>query len=183
MSRPAPRTSWLAASALLAVTMSSGCGYSLAGRGSFLPEYIRNIGVPPFINSTPVFDVDRRVTEKVRAELSGRGKYKVFPAAAGNDAVLTGEITSIMVIPILFNQNQQASRYALVMSAKVEFQDLKSGKVLWSNPALQFREEFEPATAGAIGDATAFFGQDTNALDRMSTEFARSVVSALLEAF
>ena len=26
--------------------MSGGCGYSLAGRGSFLPEYIRNIGVP-----------------------------------------------------------------------------------------------------------------------------------------
>ena len=25
----------------------------------------------------------------------------------------------------------------------------------------------------AIGDATAFFGQDTNALDRMATEFAR----------
>jgi hypothetical protein len=162
---------------------SAGCGYSLAGRGSFLPEYIRNIGVPAFTNSTPVFDVDRRVTEKVRTELSGRGKYKVFPTAAGNDAVLTGEITSITVIPILFNQNQQASRYALVMSAKVEFQDLKSGKVLWSNPALQFREEFEPATAGTIGDATAFFGQDVNALDRMSTEFARSVVSALLEAF
>jgi hypothetical protein len=169
---------------VLAVSLASaGCGYSLAGRGSFLPEYIRNIGVPAFTNSTPVFDVDRRVTDKVRTELSGRGKYKVFPTAAGNDAVLTGEITSIMVIPILFNQNQQASRYALVMSAKVEFQDLKSGKVLWSNPALQFREEFEPATAGAIGDATAFFGQDVNALDRMSTEFARSVVSALLEAF
>ena len=69
------------------------------------------------------------------------------------------------------------------MSAKVEFKDLKTGKVLWSNPALQFREEFEPATAGAIGDVTAFFGQDVAALDRMSTEFARSVVSALLEAF
>jgi hypothetical protein len=31
-----------------------------AGRpGSFLPEYIRNIGVPPFTNDTTVFDVDR----------------------------------------------------------------------------------------------------------------------------
>jgi hypothetical protein len=184
VARPLVRKSTVSALVVLALSLASaGCGYSLAGRGSFLPEYIRNIGVPPFTNGTPVFDVDRRVTEKVRTELSGRGKYKVFPTAAGNDAVLTGEITSIMVIPILFNQNQQASRYALVMSAKVEFQDLKSGKVLWSNPALQFREEFEPATAGTIGDATAFFGQDVNALDRMSTEFARSVVSALLEAF
>jgi len=163
--------------------MSSGCGYSLAGRGSFLPAYIRNIGVPPFTNNSNVFDVERRVTDRVRAELSGRGKYKVFPIQAGNDAVLTGEISSIIVVPINFNQGQQASRYALIMSARVEFKDLKSGKVLWSNPALQFREEFEPATTGTIADANAFFGQDVNALDRLSTEFARSVVSALLEAF
>jgi len=65
----------------------------------------------------------------------------------------------------------------------VEFKDLKSGKVLWSNPAVQFREEYEPATAGAVADVTAFFGQDVNAYDRIATEFARSVVSALLEAF
>ena len=177
------RVSKMILAALLTLMPLSGCGYSLAGRGSFLPAYIRNIGVPPFANNTTVFDVDRRVTEHVRAELTGRGKYKVFPTEAGNDAVLTGEISSITVAPVSFNQQQQASRYALIMSARVEFKDLKTGKVLWSNPALQFREEFEPSTGTSISDATAFFGQDTNALDRMATEFARSVVSALLEAF
>ena len=179
-----PHASRLALAALVAIVpLFSGCGYSLAGRGSFLPAYIRNIGVPPFANNTPVFDIDRRVTEHVRSELTGRGKYKVFPTEAGNDAVLTGEISSVTVVPVTFSQNQQASRYAFIMSARVEFKDLKTGKVLWSNPSLQFREEYEPATAGAIGDATAFFGQDTNAMDRIATEFARSVVSALLEAF
>src|SRR4030095_9855639 len=82
----------------------------------------------------------RRVTEHVRAELSGRGKYKIFPVEGGNDAVLTGEITSITVTPVTFNQQSQASRYAFIMSARVEFKDLKSGKVLWSNPSVQFRD-------------------------------------------
>jgi hypothetical protein len=163
--------------------ISPGCGYSLAGRGSFLPAYIRNIGVPPFTNSTTVFDVERHVTERVRSELTGRGKYKVFPTEAGNDALLTGEISSISVAPVAFNQQQQASRYALILSARVEFKDLKTGKVLWSNPALQFREEFEPSTGTSISDANAFFGQDVNAMERLAGEFARSVVSALLEAF
>ena len=161
----------------------ASCGYSLAGRGSFLPAYIRNIGVPAFTNSTPVFDVDRRVTERVRAELAGRGKYKVFPTEPGNDAALTGDISSITIVPVSFDQQQQASRYALVMTARVEFKDLKTGKVLWSNPAVQFREEFEPSTGSNIADASAFFGQDVNALERLATEFSRSVVSALLEAF
>ena len=169
---------WLAAAPL-----GWGCGYSLAGRGSFLPAYIRNIGVPPFTNNTSVFDVDRRVTEQVRRELTGRGKYKVFPVEAGNDAVLTGEISAISIVPVSFNQQQQASRYALILSARVEFKDLKTGKVLWSNPAMQFREEFEPTTGTNLGDANAFFGQDSNAMDRIASEFARSVVSALLEAF
>ena len=35
-----------------------GCGYSLAGRGSFLPAYIKTIGVPQFTNRTAVFDLD-----------------------------------------------------------------------------------------------------------------------------
>lgn len=173
----------LALLVLAAAIAAPGCGYSLAGRGSFLPSYIRNIGVPQFKNNTAVFDIDRRVTDRVRAELTGRGKYKVFPTEAGNDAVLSGEISSIVISPVSFNEQQQASRYVLVMSANVEFKDLKTGKVLWSNPAMQFRDEFEPTTGTSAIDPTAFFGQDTNALERLATEFARSVVSALLEAF
>ena len=67
-------------SLVLLGAMSSGCGYSLAGRGSFLPAYIRTIGVPLFTNNTPVFDVERRITERVRTELIGRGRYKVVPS-------------------------------------------------------------------------------------------------------
>jgi hypothetical protein len=65
----------------------------------------------------------------------------------------------------------------------VEFKDLKTGKVLWSNPAMPFREEFDVTTANAATDPNAFFGQDVNALDRLATEFARTLVSAILEAF
>jgi Lipopolysaccharide-assembly len=171
------------AAMLLAGAAASACGYSLAGRGSFLPAYIRTIGVPQFINHTTVFDVERRVTERVRSELLGRGKYKVLPTEIGNDAVLTGEILSIAIQPLAFTQQNQGARYVLVMTAKVEFKDLKTGKVIWANPVMQFRDEFEPATVANVGDASVYFGQDQNALERLATEFARSVVSALLEAF
>lgn len=173
-----------AAAAVAAAAFLGGCGYSLAGRGSFLPDYIRTIAVPQFTNSTPVFDVERRVSEKVRAELIGRGSYKVeVNEGQGADAVLSGEISSITITPVSFNQQQQATRYVLTMTARIEFRDIKAGKVLWSNPAMAFREEFEPTTGDTITDPTAFFGQDVNALERIATEFARSVVSSLLEAF
>jgi outer membrane lipopolysaccharide assembly protein LptE/RlpB len=168
---------------LAAAALLPGCGYSLAGRGSFLPDYIRTIGVPQFTNQTTVYDIDRRVSERVRSELINRGRYRVEPTATGMDAVFSGEISSITVTAAAFNQQQQATRYVLTMTARVEFLDNRSGKVLWSNPALSFREEFEPTTGTEITDASAFFGQDTNAMDRIAAEFGRSAVSALMEAF
>ena len=67
---------------------------------------------------------------------------------------------------------------------KITFRDVKADKLLWQNPALVFREEFDVVTSsGSVLDPNTFFGQGGNALDRVATEFARSVVSAILEAF
>ena len=175
---------WLAVAAVaMAVLAQSGCGYSLAGRGSFLPAYIKRIGIPLFSNATTVFDLDRRVTDKVRAEFIGRGKWTIVPDQAGVDGLLSGTITGVTLTPVAFNQQQQATRYALSMTGSVEFKDLQTNKVLWSNPGMSYREEFDvPATTDTL-DPQTYFGQDANALDRLSNEFARALVSALLEAF
>lgn len=167
---------------LCAVLAHSGCGYSLAGRGSFLPAYIKRIGVPTFVNNTPVFDLDRQVTDRVRTEFIGRGKYTIVPDAVGVDGLLTGVITSVTLTPVAFNTSQQATRYALTLTASVEFKDMQANKVLWTNPSMQYREEFALDPTSAI-DTAAFLGQDVNARERMANEFARALVSAILEAF
>jgi len=115
------------------------------------------------------------------SEFIGRGKYKVEPTATGVDGLLTGEISSITLTPAAFTNDRQASRYVLTLTARIEFKDMKTDKVLWSNPVMQFREEFDISTDA--GDPSAFFGQDANALERVATEFGRTVVSAILESF
>jgi hypothetical protein len=168
---------------MASVAAQSGCGYSLAGRGSFLPAYIKRIGIPNFTNSTTIFNLDQRVTDLVRSEFIGRGKWTVVPDASGVDALVTGTITGVTLSPVAFNQQQQATRYALAMTGSVEFKDLQTNKVIWSNPSMSYREEFDvPASQNTL-DTTTYFGQDANALDRLSNEFARAVVSAILEAF
>jgi len=137
--------------------------------------------VPTFANHTSVSDVDRRVTDRVRSELIGRGRYKVETTATGVDAVIAGEITSIQFMPAAYNDQRLATRSVLVLTAKIEFRDVANNKILWSNPSLQFREEFE--ISGTVTDPNAFFGQDLDAFDRVATEFARTLVSAILEAF
>ena len=168
--------------ALLMLVLQSGCGYTLAGRGSFLPAYIKVIGIPLFVNRSSVFDLDRLVTERVRSEFIGRGKYTITPDTTGVDAGLTGTITGVFLTPVAFNSAQQATRYALIMSASVEFKDMQAGKVIWNNPSMQYREEFALNPTNAL-DTTTFLGQNQNAEQRMADTFARSLVSAILEAF
>jgi len=162
---------------------TEGCGYALAGHGSFLPAYIRTIGVPTFLNRTTVFNLETMLTQKVRAELIGRGKYQILPQNSGVDALLTGEVTAVSITPASFNPQQLATRYAITMTAKIELRDLRENTVLWENASVMFRQEYEATAATTAIDPAAFFQQDVNAFERMSTEFARTIVSAILEAF
>src|SRR4029077_1455786 len=82
----------------LSACASGSCGYALAGRGSFLPAYIKTIGVPTFANRTTVFNVETLLTQKVRAEFIGRGKYTVLPQSTDVDALLVGEVTAISIV-------------------------------------------------------------------------------------
>ena len=177
------RRAFLCVLCCLCVLCLPACGYSLAGRGSFLPVYIKTIGVPTFANRTVVFNLETMLTQKVRSEFIGRGKYQILPEATGVDALLTGEVTAVNIQPASFNPQQLASRYAITMTAKIELRDVRENKVLWENANVMFRQEYDATGGRAVIDPAAFFQQDTNALERMSTEFARTIVSAILEAF
>jgi hypothetical protein len=173
----------LAPLVVLAALATGACGYALAGKGSFLPAYIQTIGVPTFTNRTTVFNLETELTQKVRAEFVGRGKYRILPDATGVDAVLTGEVLSATPSVSSFTAQQLASRYTITVAARVELRDLRENKVLWENPSLIFRQEYEAQSGTSALDPAAFYGQDRSAFDRMSSDFARTIVSAILEAF
>ena len=119
-------------------------------------------------------------TASLRLDLSGSWGQ---PAATGVDAVLTGSVTAVSIVPVSFTAQQLASRYAITLTARVELRDVAADVVLWENPGLVYRQEFEAQSGQAVLDPSAFFGQDASALDRITTDFARSIVSAILEAF
>ena len=169
---------------VVAALAVSNCGYALAGRGSFLPEYIRIVGIPQLVNNSTFFQVEQVLTEKIRTEFIGRGRYTVIPNAEGADAVLTGTITSITVTPVGFTQQQLASRYLFTLTLTVTFTDLRTGMPLWTNAALTFREEYDLTTRSntALEGAT-FISQERSSFDRIAADAARTVVTAILEAF
>ena len=174
----------LASLVLFATLSSSGCGYALAGHGTFLPAYIKRIGIPTFVNRTTVFNLETTLTQKVRSEFIGRGKYEILPEAANVDALLSGEVLSVTITPASFNAQQLASRYVITMTAKIELRDMRANNaVLWENPSLVFSQDYEATSGVSAIDPAAFFGQDTNAYERLTADFSRTIVSSILEAF
>lgn len=162
---------------------SASCGYALVGRGSFLPDYIERLGIPMFGNTTPYQTVEQVFTQKVRLEFQTSRRYTVVPSDEGVDAIVRGEITSISLQPVSLTDAQLASRFRVTVVLKVALEDVKAQKTLWENPALSLSDEYELASPSTGADVAAFVGNERVAVDRMSSDFARSIVSAILEAF
>jgi Lipopolysaccharide-assembly len=168
---------------LLVATM--GCGYALVGRGITTDASIKRIGVPLFKDRTGKLGLDQKVTQRVTEELLRRGRFDVVPQAVGVDALVDGEITAYTVQPIGFGDvavasgtQTQASRYAISLVARVKYTKVGQAEPIWQSESFSFRDEYD------VGDNPAnFFDREDQTIERMSTQFAKNLVSAMLEAF
>ena len=77
-----------------------------------------------------------------------------------------------------FPARLQANRYAVSLTARVKYS--KTGKVepIWQNDAFSARDETDVGN-----DPESFFDRDEQVQERLATNFARRMVSAMLEAF
>jgi hypothetical protein len=128
--------------------------------------------------------VEQQMTEKIRTEFIDRGKYTIVPTTSGADAVLSGAITSIAFQEVGLTGQQLASRLLFIVTMRVQFTDSRTSQVLWSNEALTFREEYDLKTrSNGQVDGAVLLEQEGPAFERLATDLARTVVSAILEAF
>lgn len=156
----------------------AGCGYTLVGRGAFLPDYIRVVAIPTFVNNTPRFELEVRVTDAVTREFVSRGNYRVVGDQDGADAVLLGEILAFDVRPIGLDRQEAADTWQVTVRARVTFTDLVANKVLFTNSSFTYQDQFEfPASSQGRVDI------EVSSIDEIADEFARAVVSSILEGF
>lgn len=154
------------------------CGYTLVGRGAFLPDYIRVVAIPTFVNRSPRFELEVRVTDAVTREFVSRGNYRVVGDQTGADAVLLGEIQSFDVRPIGLGRNEVADTWQVTVRARVTFTDLVANKVLFTNSSFVYQGQFDfPRTSAGTVDI------EVASIDEVSVDFARAVVSSILEGF
>ncbi len=165
--------------ALLATLCASACGYHVAGKAVRIPPDVQTISVPIFINQTKAYRIEQIMTNDVVHELSSRTHYHIVSSPGDDvDATLTGTVLTNDVAPSTYDSQTGRATTALVtVTASVKLVD-RHGKVLFENDNYTFRDQYELSA-----DPASFFEEDSMAVRRLSADFARTLVSNVLEAF
>jgi outer membrane lipopolysaccharide assembly protein LptE/RlpB len=172
------RTARLAMTAALLV-LGAGCGYHPAGHAVQLPQNVRTISIPGFVSQTQTFRIEQLLTEAVVHEFNTRTQFHVIHETnADADAVLKGAVLSASAAPLAYDsQTGRAASVLVTVSMQVTLTD-RQGKVLFQNPAYLFHEQYELSR-----ELSTFFEEDTPAMQRLSRDFARTLVANILEGY
>jgi outer membrane lipopolysaccharide assembly protein LptE/RlpB len=164
---------------VLVLLLSTSCGYHTAGHASQLPENVKTLAIPAFKNETMTYRVEQMLTASVVREFMLRTHYRILNDASDDaDATLRGTVLSTVASPMAYDTTTgRAASVLVVVNMKVVLSD-RQGKVLYQNPSYVFREQYEVSQ-----DLTSFFEEDSPAFRRLSQDFARTLVSNILEDY
>jgi outer membrane lipopolysaccharide assembly protein LptE/RlpB len=157
----------------------AGCGYHTVGHSSRLPANVQVLAVPVFINQTQTYRIEQLLTREVVREFNDRTRYHVVSSNGSDaDATLKGTVLSAQAAPLTYDaQSGRISSAVVTVSVKVSLVD-HAGHVLFENSNYTFREQYQVSR-----EVTSFFEEQTPALQRMSHDFARTLVGDILEAY
>lgn len=164
--------------AVLGLTLA-GCGYKTAGKATRLPQELHTIAIPGFVNQTQTYRVEQVLTGAVVREFTSRTNYRIVNReSADADATLRGTVVSTELAPVTYDSRTgRASSGLVTVTMRVSLVD-RQGKVLFENQNYRFREQYQISR-----EITSFFEEESPAVERMSRDFARTLVSNIVEAY
>lgn len=170
---------WPVLLGLLLVTCSFTECYKPAGRGDGLPKHIKTIAVPAFQNPSLRYKVEQRFTSAMVDEIIRRSRsLNVVSTPEGADAVMLGTIRNFSFRPVLLDDRGRARLFEISILIGLTVRDQTRNKILYENQNYIFRGEYEISV-----DPTSFFNEEGPGTDRIARDFARSVMSTILEGF
>jgi lipopolysaccharide assembly LptE-like protein len=166
---------FFAGSVLLAIS----CGYHVGGKADTMPKAIQTIAIPPFTTLTMRYTLTDELPRQIGREFTSRTRFAVVNNPAQADAVLNGTINSAIAVPTIYDPaSGKATSVQVVINLTVKLLEQRTGKILYSRANWGIREDYELAV-----DPHQFFNESGPALDRLSQDVARDLVSAVVEDF
>lgn len=155
------------------------CGYHVGGKADLVPKSIETISIPTFGNLTTRYKLSDSLPRYIGREFTTRTRFRIEDNPSEADAVLNGSITNVAAIPAVFDPSTgKATSVRVIVALAVTLLERKTGRVLYSQPALAFAQNYDIAV-----DPHQFFDESDPAFDRLSRDVAHTIVSGILENF
>ena len=165
--------------ALLLLTCSFKECYKQAGKGDALPQHIKTLAIPPFQNVSLRYKVEQRFTSAMIDEVLRRQRaLQVVSKAEGADAVMLGTIKQFAYRGVLLDDYGRARVFEVTIVAGITVKDQTKNKILYDNQNYIFKTEYE-----ITGDPNTFFNEEGPAVERLARDFAKSVLTMVMEGF
>ena len=153
--------------------------YKQVGKGEALPKHIQTIAIPPFQNPSLRYKVEQRFTAAMIDEVLRRQRaLQVVSKPEGADAVMLGTIKQFSYRGTLLDDFGRARVFEIQIIAGITIKDQTKNKVLFDNQSYVFKTEYE-----VTGDPNNFFNEEGPAVTRLARDFAKSVLTTILEGF
>jgi outer membrane lipopolysaccharide assembly protein LptE/RlpB len=120
---------WKRTVIFLCCVLFCGCGYQWVGKETHVPEGIRAVAIPTFVNKTFEPGLEIQFTQAFLTEFIRDRRVKVVDRRV-SDTVLEGIITHFAVAVVSFDRSGLATEYQATLIADVTLKRA-TGEVLW----------------------------------------------------
>lgn len=159
---------------LLIVLLLGGCGYSLRGN---LPDHIKTVAVPVFVNRTQEPAVENVITRAVIDAFVTGGRLRVVrPEEA--DSILEGEIVGYRIEALAFDPRANVREYRLWVTLNLQFRDVRKNLMLWRQEGFQEKADFS-----VPGQVAVTISREESALRQAAVDIGRAIANLAVERF
>ncbi len=155
------------------------CGYHVGGKADLIPKGIQTISIPAFSTLTTQYKLVDMLPQEIGREFTARTRFRIVRNPSEADAVLNGSINTVTAYPAVFDPTSgKATTISVTVGLTLNLVERSTGRVLYSRANAGFRQNYDVSVY-----PHQFFDESGPALDRLSRDVARDVVSAIVENF
>ncbi len=155
------------------------CGYHVGGKADLVPKAVQTISIPAFQTATTRYKLLDLLPQQIGREFKARTRFRIVNDPSEADAVLNGRINNVQIAPAVSDPvSGKATTISIVVNLTVNLVERATGRVIYSRPNFSFTESYEVAL-----DPHQVFDESGPALDRLSRDVSRDLVTAIVENF
>lgn len=163
---------------LTCALLLSACGYQVGGKASLLPKDVHTVAIAPFTNASIHFTLSNYLAAAVSREFISRTRYRLVSDISKADIVLYGSVANMTSGGTLYD-NTSGRTTAGQINVWIQYKLVdRAGKVLIDKPSMEFHQPYEISVNPA-----QYFDESEAAMQRLSVDVSKSIVSSILEQF